>query len=518
VRKPRSYFDSIDVRRIMTTHMQPHPGLQTGAIDPLLLPRLMIWSVLAGILSFTVADPDLWGHVRFGLDMIALGGLPAVDPYSFTSDRPWVNHEWLAEIGMATAYLAGGPFGLSLLKIFLLIATFALVVRELAARGVPPIAQDVLMTLAIVGCVALTKTLRPQTFSLLLFAGLLVLLRRVEDGRARWIWWLPPMMIVWANLHGGWLVGIGILGLWTAFRVIAPIGPSRAIWALAGLAALAGTLVNPHGIEIWQFLWATVGLGRADISEWQPLTGLPLVDSLPWTITVVVAAIGVARGRERHMTHLAVVLLLMVVSFRVMRLVPFFAVAVVLLLGPHVPRASVPARKQPPPPEPLAIALVGLMALAFVVASGVATYRNLSCIQLPDAEWTADQRAAAFIEAAGLEGRMLTWFDWGEYAIWFLAPDVRVSMDGRRETIYSDEMIRKHLAIYWGRAGWQDDLRALDPDFIWLPTTLPTLDAIGTLGWQRVFATDRSIVFSRSPVASPAAIAGGSASCFPGEP
>ena len=64
----------------------------------------------------------------------------------------------------------------------------------------------------------LTRTLRPQTFSLLLFALLLTTLRRIEDGRVSLGWWLPPLIMVWANLHGGWLVGIGVLGVWTAIR------------------------------------------------------------------------------------------------------------------------------------------------------------------------------------------------------------------------------------------------------------------------------------------------------------
>ena len=173
-------------------------------VSPLILPRLVIWAVLLSVLSYTVADPDLWGNVRFGVDILNQHGLPAVDPYSFTSDRPWVNHEWLAETGMAAAYLAAGPAGLSILKLLLLVTTFGLIWREIASRGVPPIAQDVLLALCIFGCLTLTKTLRPQTFSLLLFTGLLVGLRRIEDGRSGLRWWLlPVVMAIWANLHGG---------------------------------------------------------------------------------------------------------------------------------------------------------------------------------------------------------------------------------------------------------------------------------------------------------------------------
>src|SRR6266508_729623 len=81
-------------------------------VTPLVLPRIMIWAVLAGVLTFTGADPDLWGHVRFGLDIIRDHGIPSVDPYSFTSDRTWLNHEWLAEVFMAGAFAAAGSVAL----------------------------------------------------------------------------------------------------------------------------------------------------------------------------------------------------------------------------------------------------------------------------------------------------------------------------------------------------------------------------------------------------------------------
>src|SRR5690349_978476 len=70
---------------------------------------VLVTLVLAPGLVVTRADPDLWGHVRFGLDILARPGLSSVDPYSFTQDIPWVNHEWLSELFMGAAYAAGGP-------------------------------------------------------------------------------------------------------------------------------------------------------------------------------------------------------------------------------------------------------------------------------------------------------------------------------------------------------------------------------------------------------------------------
>ena len=266
-------------------------------LNPLILPRLVFWAVLCALLSYTAADPDLWGHTRFGMDIVDARSLPTADPYSFTSDRPWVNHEWLSEVLMGLAYRAAGAPGLAVLKLALLAAAFWLIVREVARRGVPPMAQDLLLAMAIVGCFAIVRTLRPQTFSLLLFSGLLIAIRRAEDGDRRALWLIPACMPLWPNLHGGWLVGLGIYGVWTAIRCLRPVGPARLAWAAAGLATLLATLVNPEGAGMWRFLWDTVGLGRPDIAEWQPLTRRPLADSLPWMLSVVVATITLVRTR-----------------------------------------------------------------------------------------------------------------------------------------------------------------------------------------------------------------------------
>ena len=60
--------------------------------------RVAVWSAFLVIINFTSADPDLWGHVRFGADILRNGSIHQVDTYSFDSDRPWVNHEWGAEV------------------------------------------------------------------------------------------------------------------------------------------------------------------------------------------------------------------------------------------------------------------------------------------------------------------------------------------------------------------------------------------------------------------------------------
>jgi hypothetical protein len=474
---------------------RPAPAGSSGTpLNPFLIPRLIIWPVVCGLLTVTVADPDLWGHVLFGADILRDGTIPRVDGYSFTSDRMWINHEWLAEVVMGTAFMYLGPTGLGLLKTLMLVAAFGLLIWDLRER-LPMIGQDLLLVLLVIGCISLTRTFRPQTFSVLLFSGLLVCLRRADTGQSRLLWALPPLFALWANLHGGWLVGLGVLGLWVAVRLVQPVGPSRVVWAAAGLLSVAATGCTPYGVQLWQFLWETVGLGRADISEWQTLAVAPIFDWIPWTVAAIALTVAIARGRPPFVYALTSVVL-MLLAFKVIRLVPFFVMAVAYLLGPHVARREAAPAAPTPPPKRAELAFVVALALTSVIAGGVTSVRNLACISSAES-WVGDRAARTFIEQRGWSGRMLTWFDWGEYAIWHLHPAFQVSMDGRRETVYSQTLIDQHLAVYFARPGWESILESLAPDVVWLPAEAPVVSELERAGWQPVLATPRSRLFTR---------------------
>jgi hypothetical protein len=92
------------------------PGWSIRA-TPAAFCRLALWAFVLIVVTKTSADPDLWGHLRFGLDTLASQSARAADLYSFTSDRAWINHEWLSELLMGISYAGLGALGLNLLKL-----------------------------------------------------------------------------------------------------------------------------------------------------------------------------------------------------------------------------------------------------------------------------------------------------------------------------------------------------------------------------------------------------------------
>ncbi|HEX5070871.1 MAG TPA: hypothetical protein VFV78_11715 [Vicinamibacterales bacterium] len=475
-------------------------------------PRLLA-GVGLGLLFLTAAigtpaDADLWGHVTFGRDILASGHIKQADRYSFTSDRPWVNHEWLSEVSFAEAYRLAGPAGLVAVKLIVIAALLAVIWRHARRLRAPAPIAIALLAMAFVGTFWRTHTVRPQLFSVLCFATLLVILVRAEQGRLRGLLVLPLLMAAWVNLHGGWIVGLGMLGVWTAVQIMRPSIPAaaRLMIAAAGLATVLATLANPHGVQLWTFLGETVRLGRDDIEEWGSVLTHPIAIGVPWIVTLIAAGLSFWRfPRARRFEYACIIGLLAFASFRVSRLDAFFALAVVVLLTPELVslltrgRDSFPLQLRGndsrPPVGMTVITIVTVAAMLVPAARIIGPYATCLTIAGP---WVPEREAGEFITLNKLSGRMLTWFDWGEYAIWHFGPNVQVSIDGRRETVYSDQVVQAHRRFYAADATALSYLNTLNPDYIWLPKRVPVASRVAEAGWQMVFSGPTSIVWAHA--------------------
>src|SRR5262245_8663127 len=191
------------VAHIVTPRPTPTEPRRSEEAAGILLIRLTVLALLLGSLARSWADPDLWGHTHFGGDIIR-SGIPLDDPYSFTSDIHWINHEWLAEVLMYLAWSWGGGAGLVALKMLVIGGTLALVIGAVRRELVPPV-SDLLVFAALVGLWSRVFVVRPQLFSIVLFAVLLWIFQAVERGRTGRLWLLPLLFLFWANLHGGWI-------------------------------------------------------------------------------------------------------------------------------------------------------------------------------------------------------------------------------------------------------------------------------------------------------------------------
>src|ERR1035437_556004 len=155
-------------------------------------------------------DTDIWWHLANGRYILD-HGLPSTDVYSFTAvGHVWVVHEWLADVGMFLLYRAVGITGLILLAAAA-VASGELFVYRLLRRAGLGATSAVLLAVILAVASAPSWGPRPQLLNFL-FVGLLVLaLLRYRRQPGTGVYWLVPFFVLWANLHSGFVVGVGLV-------------------------------------------------------------------------------------------------------------------------------------------------------------------------------------------------------------------------------------------------------------------------------------------------------------------
>ncbi len=313
---------------------------------------LWLGILLAGRSSM-LRDPGSFWHVVAGDRMLATGHVLHNDVFSFTfAGRPWIADQWLAECGMAAVHHLAGWDGLLLLTATLLAGIYASIAGRLLRAGLHILPAGLLLAV-----VLLASSPQFHVRPLVLTIGLLSLsfawLVDVEAGRKRpgQLWWLVPLFVVWTNLHGGVLAGMGTAGLciagWCIAWVLGKDSPLRcgrdALAAIALLAALAATsLVNPYGVNLPQEWIKTLTMPLTNIiEEHAPLN---LSEPAAWAAVALlagylIALVGIFPNRPRITWLLPLVWSVLAVA-RV-RNAPLFAATTVIALADMLPHSGV---------------------------------------------------------------------------------------------------------------------------------------------------------------------------------
>ncbi len=220
-----------------------------------------------------LGDGDTWSHLATGEWILAHGAAPHADPFSNSMPgAPWTAHEWLSEILLTLAFRCGGWNGVVLLT-GAAAASAALIVGLRVARDLGGAALAVTVTL---GAGLLTPDLlaRPHVLALPILAGWSATLLRARDRGREPSPALAALMIPWANMHGGFIFGLALIGPFALEALAAAPREARPAvlrdWALFGLIALVAALLNPYGIGALFFPFRLMGVaGLSQISEWR---------------------------------------------------------------------------------------------------------------------------------------------------------------------------------------------------------------------------------------------------------
>jgi len=460
--------------------------------------------------SYTVADPDLWGHIRFGQDILRTGSLVQSDAYAYRSaGQPWINHEWLSEVAFAAVYNRAGSSALIAAKVVLGLVLVGLCQFHLTRRGLGPFRAVLLLILASIPFRFGLGTIRPQIFTYLAFLLVLLLIETAKTGRELYLWALPVIVAVWVNLHGGVLAGIGVVVLWIGaftFRSLRTKNGNAAVTFLTllaiGTASGLALLVNPYGARLVNFLATTGTIPRPEISEWAPLA----LTSLPGLLYLCVLAIGTTglagSSQPRRPEAIVIVAVAATLPLVANRHYPLFVLALFVFAGAHIADTS----NRWMPTNWSALSRSRRVTAACVVASMLMIGFSLprfGCIRVDPFYFAFPARAVGLLKQSGVRGNMAVPFDWGEYVLWHLGPGVKVSIDGRRETLYSDEAYRQSLDFERGRGLWDALLKTASTDLVLAPNASPTANLLSlTDRWVPLYQDTFCVLFARAGLPS----------------
>ena len=436
-----------------------------------------VWSLLlsSSVVYFfwaNEADNDLWGHVFFGRAILATGVIPRVDTYAYTTaGQPWVDHEWLSQVLMAGLFSALGSAGLVTAKFAVAVATFALVLARLRRRSATSAIEGVtgLLTIA---AMARGFGIRPQVLTYLALAVLLLLLDDYQRGRRAVLWLFPAIFVLWANLHGGFVLGLGILALFSCARLV---GPERSLRPAAALiASTAATALNPYGPRLLLYIWNELSRPHP-ISEWQPATLGPAHLGFFCMLALFLLTLPFLRDWRRDGWEALLAFAVGVMAVRHQRHTPVFALCVAAPLACQLEQAL----KWMAARTTLALtttsrraigAAIVILALLQMGLTGLRYHHFGGQIVFNPLDYPVG--AVRALQEAGAQGNIAVPLDWGEYVLWFLAPAVKVSLDGRFATVFPEDVVEDNFNFFTGARGWE---RLLE--------RYPTQAALVPAGW-----------------------------------
>ncbi|MGH2461547.1 MAG: hypothetical protein ACRDIY_22050 [Chloroflexota bacterium] len=469
------------------------------------------------------SDGDLARHLRVGSYILARHALFYQDVFSYTMlGKPFVPYEWLSEVLYTVANLAGGLAGVAVLASLVIAATYALVTGFLVARSVDPLLAFSVGALAAASG-ALHWLARPHLFSAL---GAILTLIVLDNPSRRRLWPIVPIFILWANLHGGFLFGLVLIGVYVVgdlAEVWLARGPARDPWRqrasfhLKALGlALASCLVNPSGLGL--FSHVTGYLGQRYLVDHTQEYASPNFHLFSTQIFIGVLLLTIATfalGKQRpSLPRLLLVGVDLAFALYSVRNIPLFAVTALPLVALELDPTW---RELLTAPNLLAKPVRAMserfargerhggnwgwpVAISLFLAFAAASHGTVAGVSVIDARFLATRFPVAAVQrarAAGLAGRMYNEFTWGGYIL-YAWPEQKVFIDGQTD-FYGAALTETYDQIADLDPGWRDALRKWNVSLVIIPTDSRLADELEhDPGWSVWYRDQTAVILQRN--------------------
>ena len=442
-------------------------------------------TVLVGILigkGKLLADADVGLHIRVGEYIMDNFAVPTHDIFTHTIPTPvWTAHEWLSEGIFAVLYKPFGLTGVVLFMTSVIAAIYAVLFKFLRSSGVSIIVAFLTVLLA-AGASAIHWIARPHIFSLMLVLVWYIILDAYQYKNKNYLYLLPFLMLLWVNLHGGYIIGFVLLIIYITGnflkarftkqdREVASSRVKKLI--LFFLLCLVAALLNPQGYKIllFPFNLTTNTFITNYITEWLSpnFHGFSIYEYM-LLVTILVLGSSIKR---LNVIELMLVLIFTHLSLFAARYIPLYAVIISPIIGKQVDRIIEEVKGKGHLKEFTSTSdnmaavdsntkwylwsVLAMVVVIFMGFTGKINYDFDKKIMPVD--------AVQFLKNEKIEARVFDSYVFGSYIIYAAWPQIEAFIDGRAD-MYSKQQTEEYLKVVGGQRGWQDVLKKYDITWI----------------------------------------------------
>lgn len=406
---------------------------------------LVFWVVLLTLICLyairPIMDFDFWWHLKTGEVMLQQKALLGIDPFNYTGagvimgrESVILNGYWLWQVSAAFLFEVWSFNGIILLKLVTAALTAWALSFQMQRQQLPEEIRILLVTLGTVVFVTIYNLERPQVFSILFITLLIGMIADIRTGE-RPSRLLCPLMVLWANIHGGFVVGdillvLAILGFLIQYRHDRKKLGRLVLWAFAGVLA---SFVNPNGwnafIETFNFMGDS--FGTVFVSEYRSSLALYNETSRVaalclWAIALLhLTALGLSP--RRFWPEIFISLFIIAFGLKYIRNTGFIAISLLPVTGYYLVQAVNSCKIN----FPKYLHLVLVIACTALLASLTLNEWQIKKSSSGPIFYTMPVEMGKFLKSAGLSGNLFNDYGIGGYLDWALYPQWKTFIDGR---------------------------------------------------------------------------------------
>ena len=471
--------------------------------------------VIAALFVGSVQDPDFWWHIRIGQWMVENGRLPSTDIFTYTAQtHVWTDHEYLTEALMWLIYSKVGAIGISIFFGLITYAGFYLMYRQVRRQPFVIVALGLALG-AVAGAPIWGPRAQMITFALTCLE--LYWLQGYLSGRSRSLQFFPLVMVLWANLHGGWVIGFVWLGVSLAAELIGwvwePSNPAHRahvrFLAIITAASAVAVLATPHGFSLILYPFQTVASDAQQrlIVEWFS-PDFHQFYLRPFELMVLLLVAGFALRRPSLYEVLLSLAGLALALQSVRNLALFVAAATPVLINGYseywkeVSKAR--GWKLTLPSQPIFAVVTAVVLLAIVLTTLVHIAGETSPSHQQTLTATTYPVGAADWLAAhpDVGTRMYNQYGWGGYLAYrfYPQPNRRVFIFGEA-ALMGDDLLNRYEDVQTLRPDWKQILDQCQVDYIVYNRGEALANVLaGDPAWRLVYSDSVAVIYVRGPI------------------